>query len=59
VYRNEAERARAIKARAAALERELLESRHEDSLAVGIAREAIDRERALVGPTEGLPRQSE
>jgi hypothetical protein len=59
VYRDQPERAKAIKARAAALERELLESQREDAVLVGAARDEIDRERALAGPTEALPPASE
>lgn len=54
VYRNEAERAEAIKAQAAALERELVASRRKADAAVAAARGEIARERALVGPTESL-----
>jgi hypothetical protein len=59
VYRDQPERVQAIKASAGALERELLESQRKDAVLVGAARDAIDRERALAGPTEALPRQSE
>ena len=54
-----AELARAIKAHAEAVERELLDSQREDAALVGAAREAIDRERAPAQPTEALPRQAE
>ena len=57
VYRDQPERAEAIKAQAAALERELLDRRREAAAAVGAARGAIERERALIEPTESLPRQ--
>jgi len=59
VYRNQPQRARAIKAHAEAVERELLDSQREDAALVGAAREAIDRERAPAQPTEALPRQAE
>jgi hypothetical protein len=56
VHREQAERAEAIKARAAALERELLDSRREAGVLVGAARETVERERALTEPTRALPR---
>jgi hypothetical protein len=59
VYREQSERAEAIKAHAAALERELLDSRREDAVVVGAARETVERERALAEPTRAMPRLPE